>query len=143
MTRPPRPRSEPLLTSGILVRIGLAGGFTAFAALAVLLFGTGEFERLRWVAYTALVSGQVVRAYANRSLHEPIHRLRSNWLLAAACLIVVLVQLLIPAVPGLADAFRAHALDAGEWVVVAAIALTPALLAEVMRTLRGDRTWIA
>jgi Cation transporting ATPase, C-terminus. len=54
-----------------------------------------------------------------------------------------MVQFLIPAVPGLADAFRAHALDAGEWVVVAAIALTPALLAEVMRTLRGDRTWIA
>jgi ATPase, P-type (transporting), HAD superfamily, subfamily IC len=143
MTRPPRPRSEPLLTSGILVRIGLAGGFTAFAALAVLLFGTGDFERLRWVAYTALVTGQVVRAYANRSLHEPIHRLRPNWLLVAACLIVVLVQLVIPAVPALADAFRAHALEAGEWLVVAAIALTPALVAEVTRTLRGERTWIA
>ena len=28
----------------------------------------GDFERLRWVAYTALVTGQVVRGYPNRSL---------------------------------------------------------------------------
>ncbi len=143
MTHPPRRRGEPLLTTGILVRIAVAGGFTAFAALAVLLVGTDEFDELRWVAYTALVIGQVVRAYANRSLIEPIHRLRPSWLLAIACGIVVLVQLLIPAVPALASAFRAHPLDAGEWLVIAVIALAPALLAELIRTLRPGRIWIA
>jgi Ca2+-transporting ATPase len=143
MTRPPRRRDEPLLTGGILARIGLAGGFTAVAALIVLLVGSAEFDELRWVAYTALVIGQVVRAYANRSLTGPVHRLRPNWLLAAACIIVVVVQVLIPAVPALADAFRAHPLGIGEWLVVELVALLPPVLAEAIRSLRPGTTWIA
>ncbi len=109
----------------------------------VLLMGEGDFERLRWVAYTALVIGQVVRAYANRSLEMPVHRLPSNWVLAGACVVVIAIQLLIPSVPALADAFRAHRLDLGEWVVVGVIALAPALLAELIRTARTGSTWIA
>jgi Ca2+-transporting ATPase len=143
MHRPPHRRGEPLLTAGILARIGLAGGFTAFAALAILLVGSAGFDELRWVTYTALVIGQVVRAYANRSLTEPIHRLPPNWLLAAACLAVVAIQLLIPAVPALADAFRAHPLGPIEWVVVAVITVLPAVLAEAIRTFRPGTTWIA
>jgi P-type Ca2+ transporter type 2C len=143
MRRPPRHRHEPLLTNGILARIGLAGGLTALAGLAILLVGSAGFDERRWVAYTALVLGQVVRAYANRSITEPIHHLRPNWLLAGACLIVVAVQLLIPAVPALADAFRAHPLVPIEWLVVAAIAFLPALLAEILRKLRPGSTWVA
>jgi Ca2+-transporting ATPase len=143
MSRPPRPRSQPLLTSGILARIGLAGGFTAFAALGVLVFGDRDFEELRWVAYTALVVGQVARAYANRSLDEPINWLRANRLLATGCLIVIAVQVAIPYIPALASAFQAYTLDAGEWLVIAVIALAPPLLAELMRTLRPGRVWIA
>ncbi len=143
MRRRPRPRGEPLLTMGILARIAAAGSFTAFAALGVLLVGTDSFEEARWVAYTALVIGQVVRAYANRSITEAIHTLRPNWVLVAACLAVVAVQLLIPAVPALADAFRARPLTALEWLVVAAIALLPALLGEIVRTVRPGSTWVA
>jgi Ca2+-transporting ATPase len=143
MQRPPRPRNEHLLNRGILAGIGLAGGFTAMAALAVPLLGTEDFERLRWIAYTALVIGQVVRAYANRSLTGPIRRLPTNWLLAVAALLVVAAQLAIPLIPPLADAFHASPLSGGEWLVVALIAFAPALLSEVTRTLRPARTWIA
>jgi Ca2+-transporting ATPase len=143
MSRPPRPRDEPLLASGILARIAVAGGVTAVAALVILLVGTAGFEELRWVAYTALVIGQVVRAYANRSLTEPVHRLGPNWVLISACLLVIAIQIAIPFVPALADAFRAHQLSAIEWLVVAAIALVPALVAEAIRTVRPGTTWIA
>jgi Ca2+-transporting ATPase len=143
MSRPPRPREEPLLTVPILAGIGLAGGFTAFAALFVVLLGDGEFDRMRWVAYTALVIGQAVRAYANRSLAEPIHWLARNRLLAGACVLVIAVQIAIPFVPPVADAFHAHRLDVVEWVVVAVIAFAPAFLAELMRTQRPGRVWIA
>jgi Ca2+-transporting ATPase len=143
MTRPPRPRDEPLLTSGILARIAVAGGVTAVAALVILLVGAAGFEELRWVAYTALVIGQVVRAYANRSLTEPVHRLGPNWVLISACLLVIAIQIAIPFVPALADAFRARQLSAIEWLVVAAIALVPALVAEAIRTVRPGTTWIA
>jgi Ca2+-transporting ATPase len=143
MSRPPRPREEPLLTVPILAGIGLAGGFTVFAALFVVLLGDGEFDRMRWVAYTALVIGQAVRAYANRSLAEPIHWLARNRLLAGACVLVIAVQIAIPFVPPVADAFHAHRLDVVEWVVVAVIAFAPAFLAELMRTQRPGRVWIA
>jgi len=143
MDRPPRPRDEPLLSREILVRIAGAGAFGALAALAVLLLHPGPFEHARWVAYTALVIGQVVRAYANRSLLLPVHRLRANRLLATTALLVVAIQVAIPLVPPLADAFRATPLTAGEWLVVAVIAVLPALVAEVTRLVRPGRRWVA
>ena len=141
MRRPPRRRGVPLLTDELLARIVGAGGFSAVAALVVMVTHPGPPEHTRWLAYTVLVCAQAVRAYANRSLRVPIHRLPPNWFLLAAGVAVIAVQALIPQVPILAEAFRATALDAADWTVVAVIALAPALLAEVVRTVTG-RTWV-
>jgi P-type Ca2+ transporter type 2C len=142
MSRPPRRRGVPLLTNELLVRIGVAGGFSAVAALVVMVTDPGSPEHTRWLAYTILVCAQAVRAYANRSLRIPIHRLPPNWFLLAAGLLVITIQALIPHVPILAEAFRASPLDAGDWALVAVIAVAPALLAETVRTATA-RTWIA
>ena len=142
MRRPPRKRGVPLMTGDVLARIGLAGGFSAAAALVVMAAQPGSAEHARWLAYSALVCAQVVRAYANRSIREPIHRLGPNRFLLAAGVLAVAIQVAIPEVPVLAEAFRATTLDAADWLVVAAIALAPALLAEAIRTI-GRRTWIA
>ena len=142
MLRPPRPASVPLLTSGLLARITAAGSFSAVAALLLIESHDGGFIHARWLAYTALVCAQAVRAYANRSLSTPIHRLRPNGFLAAAVLAVVAVQVLIPFSPPLADAFRATSLDVFDWLLVAGIALGPAILAEVARSIRRV-VWVA
>ena len=66
------------------VRIALAGAFTA--ARRALAHGQprpGDAEHVRWLAYTALVCGQVVRAYANRSLRIPVLRVGRNGFLLA------------------------------------------------------------
>ena len=141
MRRPPRPRGEPLLTVSLLGRIVLAGSFTALAALAAMQWHDGSAEHVRWLAYTALVIGQLVRAYSNRSLSLSVLSLRTNGFLAIACLLAVVIQVAIPFIPPLADAFRASPLDALEWGIVAAIALAPALAAEAIR--RSGRTWVA
>ena len=141
MRRPPRRRGVPLLTDELLARIVGAGGFSAVAALVVMVTHPGPAEHTRWLAYTVLVCAQAVRANANRSLRVPVHRLPPNWFLLAAGLAVIGVQVLIPQVPILAEAFRATPLDASDWTVVAVIALAPALLAEVVRTVTG-RTWV-
>ena len=142
MRRPPRPVARPLLTTGLLSRISLAGGFSAVAALALLVAQPGGAATAQWLAYTTLVCAQAVRAYANRSLTEPLSRLGMNGLLLGACLMVVGIQAAIPLVPPLADAFRAVPLGLEEWALVAAIALGPAVLAELVR--RGRRlTWVA
>ena len=141
MRHPPRPRGEPLLTVPLLVRIALAGSFTALTALAAMAWHGGESDHVRWLAYTALVVGQLVRAYANRSLSLSVFRLGTNGFLAIACLVAVAIQVAIPFVPPLADAFRASPLDAVEWGIVAGIALTPAVAAEVIR--RRHVIWVA
>ena len=141
MRRSPRPRSEPLLTNSLLGRIVLAGGFTALATLAVVELDGGSTDHVRWLAYSALVIGQVVRAYANRSLATSLFRLRMNGFLAITCLTVLLIHAAIPFLPPIADAFHASPLTAAEWGIVAVIALVPAVLAEGVRRL--GRTWVA
>lgn len=142
MRRPPRRSGQPLLTNGLLGRITLAGSFTAVAALGIMLTAPGDAEHVRWVAYTALVCGQLVRAYANRSLRTPVFRLRSNGLLVAGCLVCLAIQVAIPFIPGVSDAFRASPLDLGEWGIVAVIAVAPALVADAIRSLRRT-IWVA
>jgi magnesium-transporting ATPase (P-type) len=130
-----------LLPVSLLARIGLAGGFTAVAALVVIELRGGEADHARWLAYTILVVGQVVRAYANRSLTLSVLSLGRNTFLVVACVVVVVIQAAIPYVPPLADAFRASTLSPVEWAVVAAVALAPAVVADVVR--RVGRTWVA
>ncbi len=144
MTRPPRHAEQPLLTDGILARIAGAGAFTAIAALVVMLMDDGGFDHAAWLAYTILVAGQCVRAYWNRSLRVPIHRLGTNRFLLGACLAAIALQVLIPAVPVLAEAFRATPLNPGDWAIVALVAFLPAAAAEAVRTVRHGRTvWVA
>ena len=142
MAEPPRRRDVPLLPASLLLRIALAGTFSALAAVGILAWNPGGFEHARWLAFTALVIGQVVRAYANRSLTRPVTDLAPNGALAAACLAVIAIQVVIPLVPFLSAAFRATPLDARDWLIVATIALAPALVAQVIRGLTG-RTWVA
>ncbi len=142
MQRPPRRTGIPLLPASLLLRIALAGGFSALAALWLLQTQAGSPDHVRWLAFTALVFGQVVRAYANRTLRTPVFRISANRLLLVGGATVILIQALIPFVPGLADAFRASHLDPGEWLLVAFVALAPALLAEFIRW-RGRMVWVA
>ncbi|MFM2105970.1 MAG: hypothetical protein RL338_1002 [Chloroflexota bacterium] len=140
--RRPRRPDLPLLTSGLLVRIAGAGSFTALAALAVLLADDGGFVHASWLAYTTLVVSQAVRAFANRSLTTPVRRLRRNGFLLVAIGVVLAIQVAIPYIGPLADAFRATPLDGDDWLLVAAIALAPLGLAELVRS-RTGRAWVA
>jgi Ca2+-transporting ATPase len=128
----------------LLLKIGAAGGVSAAGALGILLLLPRPFEEARWVAFTALVVGQALRAYANRSLTLPIHRLPANVLLLAACSLVVVIQLVLPYLPPLATAFHATPLTLLEWGLVAVVGIVPAVVAQTVRTLRPGRvSWVA
>jgi P-type Ca2+ transporter type 2C len=145
MRRPPRGATEPLLTRPILGGIALAGGFSAVAAFGLMLVRSGEgFEYAAWLAYTALVVGQCFRAYWNRSLLTPIHRLPVNGFLLIVCLLAIGIQVLIPYLPPLATAFHARPLSTLDWLLVLLVAVAPALLAEGARSLSTvRRAWVA
>jgi len=142
MHRPPRPRDVPLLTRGLLGRIAVAGGFTAVAALGLMLWHGGGLDHARWLAFNALVFGQLVRAYANRSLVHPIHTLARNGFLVVAVVVAAGVQIAIPYVSPLAEAFRATPLDWLDVTLVGLVAIVPAIVAEVIRTARRS-LWVA
>ncbi len=142
MGRPPRRTGAPLLSASLMLRITLAGGFSAVAALWLMQTHPGSPDHVRWLAYTALVCGQVVRAYANRSLRIPVLRVGSNRVLLVGAVLVVLIQAAIPFVPGVNEAFRASSLDLEEWLLVAIVALLPAVVAELIRA-RGRTVWVA
>jgi magnesium-transporting ATPase (P-type) len=141
MRRPPRHVGAPLLDRGLLARIAGAGSFSAIAAIWLIADLGGGFEHDRWLAYTALVCAQCVRAYANRSLTTSLRRLGHNGFLLGACLVAVAIQVLIPLVPPLAEAFDALPLDARDWALVAVIALLPAFLAEIVKSRGPRRGW--
>ena len=142
MQRPPRPRTKPLLDWTILSRICMAGGFSALAAFVLIEQHSPDFTHARWLAYTALVMGQVVRANANRSLSYPVLLRRPNALLLGGGILCVVVQIVIPFVPPLQDAFQATPLDPFDWLLVAVVALTPAGVAESYRAIL-HRPWVA
>ena len=143
MARPPRKVGAPLLRGIAARRIALAGAFSAVAALWLMQSHPGQAEHDRWLAYTSLVCGQVVRAYANRSLRIPVFRVPANRVLLVGGVLVVLIQFAIPFMPGLGDAFRASPLDATEWwLIVAIVALLPAVVAEAIRAVRRT-VWVA
>jgi Ca2+-transporting ATPase len=144
MDRPPRRAGEPLLTRSVLLRLAGAGSFTAIGALVVMLVHGGGFAHAAWLAYTVLVVGQCVRANANRSVREPIHRLGRNGFLLGAAIAAVAVQVAIPYIPGVSDAFRASPLDLSDWLLVALVSLLPAVVAELVRMRGAGRTiWVA
>ena len=143
MQRAPRDREVPLLTAPLLGKITAAGSFSLFGALALMAWHPGGIEHARWVAFTALVVAQAVRAYANRSLTLPLQDLPRNTFLATAAVLVIAIQALIPVIPGLSAAFHATPLDALDWALVAIIALAPALLAWAVRARRRGIVWVA
>jgi magnesium-transporting ATPase (P-type) len=143
MQRQPRDREKPLLTWPLLGKITAAGSFSLFAALALMSWHPGGFEHARWLAFTALVVAQAIRAYANRSLTLPLQDLPRNTFLAVACMLVIAIQALIPIIPGLSQAFHSTPLDAMDWALVAIIALAPALLAWAIRSRRRGIVWVA
>ena len=142
MRRPPRRAGVPLLTRGLLARISVAGSLTAVAAFGLLVGIGGGPDHARWVAFNALVFGQLVRAYGNRSLNNPVRSLPRNGFLAIACILGAAIQLAIPYLPPLAEAFRASPLSGPELALVALIAVAPAVVAEVVRSTRRT-TWVA
>jgi Ca2+-transporting ATPase len=143
MRRPPREPRRPLLQVDTWLRIAAAGGFSALAAFIVLMTLPGPFEHVRWVAYTALVVAQAVRAYANRRLERPVFGLPINRLLLAAGVTAVGVQVAIPFIPPLAAAFHATPPSLMEWLLVGLIAGAPALVADAIRAVRPGHDWIA
>ena len=111
-----RPANRRCSRNEILARIVGAGGFSAVAALVVMVTHPGRRSTRAGSPTRRSSVAQVVRAYANRSLTIPLHRLwaRTGSCWRTAC-VVLAIQVAIPYVPPLAEAFRATPLEPDDW----------------------------
>ena len=142
MTRPPRPAGRPLLTRDLLARIAGAGGFSAVAALWLMTASGGGSSTAAGSPSrrsSAPRPSGPTRTAAWRCRSTSLRGTASCWPRASS---PSRSRSLIPFVPPLADAFRASPLATREWVLVAGIALAPAVVAEIIRR-AGRGPWVA
>jgi len=132
----PRERILGGLTSPVLFVEGLAIGGSALAAfLIVWRGGAGAVTTARTQAFAVLAAALLVQAFGcrhrTRSLFS-IRPLSNRWLLGAVALsgalLVAVVQL-----PPLGRIFQTVPLGRGEWLRVAALALVPLPVSEILK----------
>jgi len=138
MRRPPRSPQEGLLgpIAGSLAVAGAAMGAAAFAAFAI---GDSQSQELgRTMAFTTLVFGQLLLAFAARGSGW-FFRAARNRVLYGAVLLSGVIQVLLLAVPGLAQRFGLVAMSSGELTVALALALAPFTALEAYKAWRRSR----
>ena len=142
LTRPPRDPHESLITRRIWLTVVLRGVFLGGAALSAYVLwweflGRTEAES-RTIAFAILVVGQILLAFASRSLYRTVLGLGplTNAWLVGGCLLSLLSLVAVLYVPGLTAAFETVPLGVVDWLVVAAFAIAPLVLIEVRKISR-------
>jgi Ca2+-transporting ATPase len=136
LMRPPFPRIAGLLDHSDWRRVAIDGGLMTAATLAGFLYGLGRYgpgPQARTIAFMTLTSSQLAYALAARSesrITDP--RLRSNRLLNGVTAVSLALQAgtVLPPLRGL---LRTAPLGPVDWLVVAGVAATPALIRELTK----------
>ncbi len=134
MQRPPRSPREGLL--GPIAR-PLAAGGAAMGAAAFAAFAVGESQSHdlgQTMAFTTLVFGQLLLAFAARG-PDWFFRAAHNRALYGAVLLSGVIEVLLLAVPALAERFGLVAMSSGELTIALALALAP------FTALEGYKAW--
>ena len=142
MTRPPRPKSERVITPRMWRGIVFVGVIMALGTLLVLdaslpggfVEGSGDVRYAQSMAFTTLMLFQMFNVINARSDDESaFHHLFTNrWLWAAVAGSIVL-QLAAVYVPFLQQAFGTVALSAKDWLLCATVASSVLWLREVSK----------
>jgi Ca2+-transporting ATPase len=150
MTRPPRARTERVITRAMWVGIFFVGIIMAAGTLLVLdaslpgglIEGTGDMRYAQTMAFTTLVLFSLFAVFNSRSdERSAFSGLFSNtWLWGAIALSLVL-QAAVIYVPFLQQAFSTIALKAGDWLICTAVGSSVLWLRELSKLMvRARRT---
>jgi len=139
MDRPPRGRTEGILTAGLGVTIGLSAASIAAAVIAAFWLGTrtGSLAVGRTMAFVTLALAELVRAFGARSARRALWRtpLRTNLYLAGACVVSAAVLLAFALVPPLQTVGHTVDLPAGLWAAALVLAIIPTAAQEAAKAL--------
>ncbi|MEX2123767.1 MAG: cation-translocating P-type ATPase [Woeseia sp.] len=144
MSRPPRPRSEGVITRGMWWGILYVGAIMAAGTLLVLdaslpgglIEGPGDIRYAQTMAFTTLVFFSLFTVFNARSdEHSAFVGIASNHWLWGAVLLSLALQVAVVHVPFLQQAFSTVALDAGDWLRCAAMGSSVLWLRELSKAL--------
>ena len=145
MDRPPRKRSEGIITRPLLYLMLLQGVFIAACTLAVYVMELYLFEasvdKARTMAFVVLVFCQKFHVYNCRSMFGSVFKVGvfTNGTLNWAVLLIFVSQLLIIYVPALADIFKVTVLGPLDWAIIFAASAQPLVWMEAVKAAWGRR----
>jgi len=138
MRRPPRDPSEPVLSRRLWPLIAVQAVIDAAATLLAFSWAyqtTGDIRFSQTVAYSTLVTAELLRAFTSRSQVRSLASMGffSNPWLVRATLVSFALLLATLYVPFLQPIFQTVPLDGATWRVVLVAALLPAVGAELTK----------
>jgi Ca2+-transporting ATPase len=148
MSRPPRPRTERVITPRMWGSILVVGATMAAATLFALdlslpgglVESGGGIARAQTTAFTTLVLAQLVNVFNARSDHRSAfaHLFVNRWLWIAIVASLAL-QAVVVYVPVMQRAFGTVPLSAGDWLRCALLASAVLWVSEAMKAIRRRR----
>ena len=142
MNRPPRPRSEGVLTRRMWAGIFFVGAVMAAGTLLVLdaslsgglIEGTGNMRYGQTMAFTTLMLFQIFNVFNARSDEQSAFRglFQNRWLWSAVGLSLAL-HVAVIYVPFLQDAFTTASLSGNDWLRCVAVASSVLWLRELSK----------
>ncbi|MBI5469686.1 MAG: cation-translocating P-type ATPase [Deltaproteobacteria bacterium] len=145
MDRPPRKRTEGIVTKGLLWVMVLQGVFIALCTLAVYTFELyylgGDLIKARTMAFTVLVFCQKFHVFNCRSMWDSVFRIGvfSNRTLNWAVVVIFGSQLLLIYIPALQTIFKVVPLDMSDWAIVFLASVQPLVLMEIIKAIAPGR----
>jgi Ca2+-transporting ATPase len=148
MNRPPRPRSEGIVTRRMWVGILFVGAIMATGTLLVLdaclpgglIEGAVELRYAQTMAFTTLMMFQIFNVFNARSDEQSAFHgiFRNSWLWGAIGLSLAL-QVAVVYVPFLQNAFSTMNLSFADWLRCAAVASSVLWLRELSKWITRQR----
>lgn len=149
MDRPPRPRSEPVITGRMWIDISWVGAVMTVGTLLVLdaslpggliAASNGNIRYAQTMAFTTLVLFQLFNAFNARSEQaSAFEALFSNRWLWAAVTLSLLLHAAVLYVPVLQEAFSTTGLSGGDWLFCVAVASSVLWLGELTKAVARVR----
>jgi Ca2+-transporting ATPase len=148
MSRPPRPRTERVITPRMWSGILIVGATMAAATLLMLdmslpgglVESAGDVARAQTMAFTTLVLAQLVNVFNARSdFRSAFTHLFVNHWLWLAILASIALQAVVLYVPVMRRAFGTVALNPADWLRCALMASSVLWVSEAMKMIRRRR----
>jgi Ca2+-transporting ATPase len=145
MKQKPRDAKEPIINKPMIAGIVVQSLALMAAVLTAYIWALNKYAgginditenglmMARTIAFTTLISAELIRAYSSRSERFSIIKLGvfSNKTLVWASLISFLLMLMVLYIPFLQTVFKTYALSIGDWLVVVSLCAVPLLAGEI------------